>query len=123
MKSYRDLKVWQAGIGLCAAVYKATQSFPKTEIFGAVSQMRRAAASVPANIAEGCARRNTAEFVHFLHVAKGSLAELDTYLRICESLEYLQADEAGVLDGKVVEVGKMLNGLITRLRTVKSPNR
>lgn len=116
VRSHRDLKVWRDGIALCAAVYRATESLPKSEVFGVVSQMRRASSSVPANVAEGCARRNTSEFVHFLHVARGSLAELDTYIRICESLEYLKPEQVEALDGRVAEVGKMLSGLISKLR-------
>ena len=78
VQSYEDLKAWQKAIELVAAIYIATESFPKAEIFGIVSQMRRAAASVPSNIAEGQGRLTTGEFRHFVGIARGSLQELET---------------------------------------------
>ena len=77
-QSYRDLIVWQKGIALCVQVYKACEAFPRNELYGLADQMKRAAVSIPSNIAEGQARQHTKEFLHFISVANGSLAELDT---------------------------------------------
>ena len=88
-RSYRDLVVWRKSIDLVKAIYSYTRSFPKEEIYGIVSQMRRAGVSIPANIAEGQARNGKKEFLQFLGIAQGSLAELETLLTISESLGYL----------------------------------
>ena len=85
---YRDLLVWQKGIALVKTIYEITRAFPDEERFGLISQMRRAAISIPSNIAEGQARKTTAEFVHFLSTAEGSLAELDTQLTVSGELGY-----------------------------------
>ena len=116
IKNYRDLRVWKAGIDLSVSVYKATEAFPKSEMFGLVSQMRRAACSVPANVAEGFSRQYKTEFVQFLHIAKGSASELDTFVCLSERLGYLQADGAASLAQQVDAIGKMLYGLISTLR-------
>jgi four helix bundle protein len=114
MKShYKNLLVWQKAIALVTQVYVVTRSFPREELYGLTSQIRRAAVSVPSNIAEGQARRTTGEFRQFLGIAKGSLAELDTQLIIAENLGYLK--EAGTLFEQVAEVGRMLSGLICSL--------
>ncbi|MBJ6752181.1 four helix bundle protein [Geomonas anaerohicana] len=93
VRSYRDLKVWQVGVELVGQVYALTGSFPKTEIFGLTSQIQRAAVSVPSNIAEGHARGSRKEFLHFLTISLGSLAELETQLMIGNLLR--QCDELG----------------------------
>lgn len=115
-QSYRDLKVWRSGVDLTEAVFRVTDSYPKSELYGLVSQMRRCASSVPANIAEGCARKGAGEFVQFLHIAAGSLAELDTFLEIGRRLEYgdsvLYLDLSRMTD----ETGKMLYGLINSVK-------
>ncbi|MCD9096638.1 four helix bundle protein [Luteimonas fraxinea] len=87
-RPHHDLKVWQEAMVLATEIYAATASFPNDERFGLVSQLRRAAVSVPSNIAEGCARASDRELLHFLHVARGSLAELDTQLRLSERLGF-----------------------------------
>jgi len=92
--SYKDLLVWQKGIELVKGVYKITKCFPSDEKFGLVSQMRRAAVSVPSNLAEGQARKSTREFVQFVSQSEGSLAELDTQLIIAVELEYCPKSEA-----------------------------
>src|SRR5207248_1051170 len=84
-QSYRDLIVWQKGIALCVQVYKACEAFPRNELYGLADQMKRAAVSIPSNIAEGQARQHTKEFLHFISVANGSLAELDTQRIIAEA--------------------------------------
>jgi len=88
-RAHRELPVWKASMNLVEAFYVATRLFPKDETFGLVSQIRRAAISVPANIAEGAARKSTAELIQFLHVANGSLSELDTHLELAVRIGYL----------------------------------
>ncbi len=86
IRSYQDLEVWQKAMELAEEVYRITKDFPKEELFGLTSQMRRAATSVPANIAEGWARRGTKEFLQFLNIASGSLRELETYILLAERI-------------------------------------
>jgi four helix bundle protein len=113
---YEDLKVWQAGMRLSVEIYKITSSLPKSEQFGLISQMQRAAVSVPANIAEGYQRQHDTELRQFLYISLGSLGELGTYLHLCEQLGYLQSDSVkGILD-EITVSGKMLRGLIAKTR-------
>ncbi len=100
---------------LVTAVYQITAAFPKEEIYGLVSQLRRAAVSVPSNIAEGQGRRGRAEFRHFLRQATGSLMELETQIMIAERLRYVSPESAGQILQRSAEVGKILNGLIASL--------
>ncbi len=113
MKHYKDLLVWQKAIALVTQVYVVTRTFPREERYGLTSQIRRAAVSVPSNIAEGQARLTPGEFRQFLGVARGSLAELDTQLIIATNLGYLT--EAGSLFEQLGEVGRMLSGLLASL--------
>jgi four helix bundle protein len=113
-QSYKDLLVWQKAIALVIEVYAVTRAFPKEEMFGLTSQMRRAAVSVPSNIAEGQGRLTPGEFRQFLGHAKGSLAELDTQLIIAKQLGYLKQEE--LLFEKLAEVSRMLSGLICSLK-------
>jgi four helix bundle protein len=121
IQSHKDLKVWSAAMELALAVYRATGSFPKTETFGLTSQMRRAAASVPANIAEGFARQHKPEFLQFLYIAKGSLSELGTYIELSQSLDYLDDRSSALLASSTETVGKMLYGLICSLKMKMTP--
>lgn len=114
-KSYRDLVAWQKAMDLVAATYRITAQFPRDEIYGLTSQLRRAAVSIPSNIAEGQGRYGTAEFRHFLRQANGSLMELETQLLIAERLDYITSDEASKLLNHTAEVGKILHGLIASL--------
>jgi four helix bundle protein len=84
IQSYRDLEVWQRGMSLAESVWNLTRNFPKEELFGLTSQSRRAAASIPANLAEGWGRRSPKEFCHFIHIAQGSLRELETHLLLAQ---------------------------------------
>ena len=116
VRSYKDLVAWKKSMDLVTAVYRASQGFPKEEIFGLVSQIRRSAVSVPSNIAEGHARTSKKEFQYFLSNARGSLAELETQLTIAHQLAYI--DETGInqmLD-RLGEVGRILNGLLASLK-------
>lgn len=93
IQSYRDLFVWQKAMDLVVAYYGATEQFPKTEIYGFTGQLRRAAVSIPSNIAEGRGRQHLSEFIHFLHTAQGSLAELETQIQIAQRLNYIETEQ------------------------------
>jgi four helix bundle protein len=116
-RGYRDLVVWQKGIMLVKRVYEITRTFPLDERFGLVSQMRRAAVSIPSNIAEGQARHTTGEFVQFLSHAEGSLAELDTQFVIAIDLRYCTAAQVADALALIAELRKMLNALRRKLTT------
>jgi four helix bundle protein len=115
--SFRDLRVWQEAMRLAAEIYRGTASFPKHELYGLSQQLRRAAVSVPSNIAEGKGHRSDKEFVHFLFHARGSLLELQTQLMIAEQLQYLPKSEAQRLLSQAEVVGRSLSGLINALGT------
>jgi four helix bundle protein len=115
--NYKDLTVWQKAMEMVTEVYRISRQFPKDELFGLTSQLRRAAVSVASNIAEGQARLTRGEFRQFLGQAKGSLAELNTQLLIAGNLGYL-ADPNPVLD-RAAEVARLLNGLLNSLTTAK----
>src|SRR5271169_3937830 len=115
ISSYRDLVVWQKSVELVTAVYTVTSSFPRQEVFGLTSQLRRCAVSVPSNIAEGQGRATKGEFVQFLSHARGSLFELETQVLIAGELGYLPSECQGRLGEKVQEVARILNGLLTSL--------
>ncbi|MBQ9487934.1 MAG: four helix bundle protein [Selenomonadaceae bacterium] len=114
--NYRDLNVWKKSMDLVVEIYNLVKLFPKYETYGLSDQMRRAAVSIPSNIAEGQGRNSTAEFVRFLNIARGSCAELDTQLEVCIRLEYVNKSDIS----KVIElcqiVGKMLSAMISKLR-------
>ena len=116
VRSYKDLVAWQKSMDLVTAVYRASQGFPKEEIFGLVSQTRRAAVSVPSNIAEGHARTSKKEFQYFLSNARGSLAELETQLTIAHQLAYIDKTGINQLLDRLGEVGRILNGLLAALK-------
>src|SRR4029453_4071663 len=111
VNSYRDLIVWPKGIALVKAIYLLSQQFPADERFGLTSQMRRAAVSVPSNIAEGQARHSTREFINFISHAEGSIAEWYTQLVLAVSLGFCRPAEAETLFGEIDEMRRMLNGL------------
>ena len=111
-QSYKDLRVWKEAVALVTDVYKMTRNFPKEEIYGLTSQMRRASVSIPSNIAEGKGRHTNAEFKQFLIQARGSLLELETQIQIAENLGFAEATKANELKSKASDVGKMLSGLI-----------
>ena len=109
MKTHKDLNVWKEAMELAKGVYCLTKDFPKEEIYGLVSQMRRAAVSIPSNIAEGAARNSHKEFIQFLYTSLGSLAELETQLLLSKELGFTKNCE---IDGGIEKVRKMLFGLI-----------
>lgn len=121
INSYKDLIVWQKSIQLVTLVYKLTKDFPKEEIYGIVSQIRRCAVSIPSNIAEGWARKNTGEYINFLSIADGSAAELDTQLILSDNLGYGNKQLLKECQTLLVEIQKMLPSMIHSLKSKPSP--
>ncbi len=117
MQDYHKLQVWQKSHQLTLRVYRVTTSFPKAEIFGLTGQMRRAAASVELNIAEGCGRDGNPELARFLRIALGSASELECQTEIARDLSYLDQKEAADWLVATIEIKRMLTGLLKRLKT------
>jgi four helix bundle protein len=119
--SYRDLRVWQLAMELVVGVYEQTRSFPKQEIYGLTSQMRRSAISIPSNIAEGKGRSSDRDRAHFFCHARGSLLELETQILIAQRLEYLHSSVGEKLLADSAQLGRMLNALIQSLNHSENP--
>ena len=117
IKSYRDLLVWQKGIDLVVVTYRATTQFPKSETYGLISQIRRAATSIPANIAEGYGRGSRKDYAQFLFIAQGSLKELETHFIVSEKLAYLTSAQTERVLSQTDELGRMLGALIRKLKS------
>lgn len=117
VKKYSELIVWQKAMDLTEDIYAETRRFPKEEIYGLTSQLRRAAVSVPSNIAEGQGRKSTGEFLRHLSIAYGSLMEVETQILIAARLVYLDAGQVDKLIERTSEVGRLLNGLMRSLTT------
>jgi four helix bundle protein len=115
MKDFRDLKVWEKAHGLALACYAATGDFPKDELFGLVSQIRRAASSVPANIAEGCDRRGNAELHRFQQMAMGSASELEYHILLARDLNFLKSSSYEDLQSQVTDIKRMLAALLRKV--------
>lgn len=115
INSYRDLLVWQASIELAVVCYSATKTFPREELYGMVSQIRRSATSVAANIAEGHGRDSTGQFIQFLRIAQGSVKELETHITIASRVDLVSAELSGDLLRRCDEIGRMLRSLIRSL--------
>ena len=111
-KPHRNLEAWKQSMDLAVGVYRATKTFPSQEIYGLTSQIRRAVVSVPSNIAEGAARQTKKEFSNFLHIAQGSLSELDTQIELARRLGFLHDTSWLDLDSRMVQIDKMITGLI-----------
>ena len=120
MKTHRDLDVWKKSVSLVTSIYDITKSFPKEEIYGLTNQIRRAAVSVPSNIAEGSARQGNKEFIQFLYIALGSLTEIETQLIIARNLNFLSEENFVSLMSTQKEIGKMLIGLIRYIKKNKN---
>jgi four helix bundle protein len=112
LEGVRKIKAWQLADQLAIEVYRVTKGFPREEIYGLTSQMRRSAVSVPANIVEGSLRKNLKEYAQFLYVAMGSLGELEYYIHLAKELGYLSEEQHKILDPLREEAGKTLYGLI-----------
>ncbi|MGE5113993.1 MAG: four helix bundle protein [Acidobacteriaceae bacterium] len=119
MKNFRDMVVWQRSHQLTLGVYKATQKFPREELYGLISHLRRSSSSVPCNIAEGCGRRGNGEFHKFLQIAMGSASEVEYQLLLSYELGYVAETEYRDLSKDIVEVKKMLAGLIKRVEEAR----
>lgn len=115
MKDFRELMVWQKGIDIVEAVYQIASSFPKEEMYALSSQIKRSAVSIPSNIAEGFGRKTTSDFIHFLHISRGSLYELQTQLEIAKRINFIKDDVLINMVDVCKEEEKMLNGLIKSL--------
>ena len=115
MRDFKKLQVWERSHSLTLAVYRNSDHFPKTEIFGITSQIRRAASSIPTNIAEGCGRRSTKEFLYFLNIAFGSANELQYLIFLSYQLRYVDEEKEKTLQEELSEIKKMLYILIKRI--------
>ncbi|HEY0380482.1 MAG TPA: four helix bundle protein [Pyrinomonadaceae bacterium] len=115
LKSYRDLIAWQKAMDLVQTVYESVRAFPKEEVYGLTSQLKRAVVSVPSNIAEGQGRKSTREFLHHLSIAYASLMEVETQILIAARLGYLNTEEADRIAEQTAEVGRVINGLSNAL--------
>lgn len=115
MKTYRDLLVWQKSMALVTEIYHLSKSFPRDELYGLVSQMRRCAVSIPSNMAEGYGRNSTGEYIHFLRIATGSLYELQTQIEISLNLQYINKNRFDILYESAREIERMLSSLIKKL--------
>lgn len=116
METHRDLDVWKLSLDWVEVVYRCSTSWPSDERFGLTSQVRRSAVSVAANIAEGAGRKGTGEFIQFIGIARGSLAEAETHLLIARRLGYLTTDQLAPVLGDMERIGRMLSVLTTKLK-------
>lgn len=116
MRDFRELKVWERSHRLTLAVYRATTAFPREELYGLTSQVRRSCAAVPANIAEGCGRDSNADLARFLQMALGSASELQYHLLLARDLSFLNPRDHERLTGEVIEIKRMLTSFIKNLR-------
>lgn len=117
MGTHKDLTVWRKGIELVKTIYQTTELFPKSELFGLVSQMRRCTVSIPSNIAEGCGRNSDKELIHFLYIALGSAAELETQIILSFELNFLKKEDLDHLLNQLNEIIKMISSLIKSIKT------
>ena len=115
LKNYKELKVWQKAYRLCLEIYRVTRNFPREEIYGLTSQIRRAAVSVPSNIAEGYGRQTTREYIQSLYIAYGSNCELETQILLSGDLGYIEAQNFERLQREVGDIERMLKALIKSL--------
>ena len=116
MKSFTNLTVWQKSHGFTLEIYKITAEFPKNELFGIIPQIRRAAVSIAANIAEGSKRKTDKNFAHFLNIAEGSLEEVKYYLILSRDLRYINEESFEELNRYAEEVGRLLQGFLKKLK-------
>ena len=115
LKNYRELKVWQKSYELCLETYRITAKFPKEERYGLTSQMRRAAVSIPSNVAEGYGRKTTLDYVRMLYISYGSVCELETQVLLAGDLDLIEKGELGTLQKDIAEIERMLKALIKSL--------
>ena len=115
LKNYKELKVWEKAYKLCLDIYTVTKRFPKEEIYGLTSQIRRSAVSIPSNIAEGYGRKTTSEYVRFLYIAYGSVCELETQTMISGDLDYMKKEKLQEVREELGDVERMLKAMIKSL--------
>lgn len=115
MNNFRKLKIWERSIELSTDIYRITNQFPKSELYGITSQIRRAVVSISSNIAEGAGRQSQKEFVQFLNIAKGSCYELETQLLISKNLKFIKKEDFRNLEEKLVQIEKMIYALVKKL--------
>lgn len=115
-KHFQDLLVWQKSIDLAEIIYTITKNYPKEEMYGIISQMRRCSVSIASNIAEGQSRNSAPQFVQFLNIAKGSVSELETQLVISKRLKFVSEEDYVKTQNALSEIGRMLNGLIKAIK-------
>ena len=120
MKNFRNLQVWRKAHALTLSSYRTTATFPKQEVFGLVSQIRRCAASIPANIAEGCGKRGNGEFYRFLNISAGSASELEYHVLLVNDLGYVSGVEYRTINEAVIEIKRMLAALIQKVDADRS---
>jgi four helix bundle protein len=116
VKSYQELETWQIAMKLVAEVYRVTKQFPKEELYGLTNQLRRAAVSMPSNIAEGQGRDSTKEFLYHLSIARGSLYEVEMQILIAKQLDYVMQADADSLSATIASIGRLINGLSRSLQ-------
>lgn len=116
MANHKELKVWQASVDLVTDIYSLSNLFPKDDLYGLTSQMRRAALSIPSNIAEGCGRNHDKELIQFLYIALGSYSELETQIIVAKNIGYIKELDFNQLTEKLAEVGKLLVGFINSIK-------
>lgn len=116
MANFKELLVWQKSINFVTEIYELTNDFPKNEMYVLTSQIRRASISIPSNIAEGNSRRSVGDYLQFLKIARGSCAEVETQLIIAQNLKFLSEEHYLKLNQDIIEISKMLNGLINSLK-------
>lgn len=119
-QNYKDLLIWKKAMELVTEIYEISRTFPKEEVYGLTSQIRRSAVSIPSNIAEGKGRRSGAEFQQFLVQARGSLYELETQVQIAGNLGYIHVEKVEKLKLKSIEIAKMLNALLETIKRQRS---
>jgi four helix bundle protein len=115
VQNFRDLVAWQRAVDLALEIYRVTKFFPREEIYGLTSQLRRAVVSISSNVAEGQSRRTSRDFLHFLGIARGSLAEVETQLVIASRLGYVTPVDEKLLNDRITELHRILSGLIASL--------
>jgi four helix bundle protein len=116
IRSFKDLIVWQRSMDLAVRIYGITQKLPASEQFGLTSQLRRAAVSIPSNIAEGYGRQSTGYYRQFLSISRGSLMEIETQINICDRLKYVAQSDTENIFKEITEISKMLTSLISKIR-------